>query len=432
MSKGQRLVEAVARSPILWGIAASVGFYALVHAGLLGSELVPRYCAKHPVAYLEMVMFFLGMAALVLKAVDVAGQRAGLGRSPLGLSSRTSLPVEACDALLSRLDRLPRRRQREYYVSRLRAALEHVCARRSADALGDELKYLADADASRVHASYSLFRMIVWAIPILGFLGTVIGITMALNGVDLQAPDQSMVNVLTGLGLKFDTTALALTLSMLLMFAHFLVDRAEGSLLDRVDRQVTRELVCLLPKSSTGADGQIAAVREMAEGVIQAAEQLVERQSEWWQASIEAAHERWVRLADDAGDRLQAALAESLKLHAREIAAAEQSAIEKTHRQWGELQQALSEGVASVTAAQDTVGQRIEVLSRAVEATGQIARLEETLNRNLAALAGAKNFEETVMSLAAAIHLLTARLAEAPAGPVKIKLESPRRAAHAA
>jgi hypothetical protein len=333
-----------------------------------------------------MIMFFFGMAALALKAVDVAGQHAALGRSPLGPKKGTvplrvdrgtvpffgQSPVEACDSLLGRLDRLPRRRQREYYVSRLRAALEHVSARRSADALGDELKYLADADASRVHASYSLFRMIVWAIPILGFLGTVIGITMALNGVDLQAAEQSMSKVLTGLGLKFDTTALALTLSMLLMFAHFLVDRAEGSLLDRVDRQVTRELAWLLPKSSAGADGQTAAVRRMAEEVIRAAEQLVERQSQLWQASIEAAHERWARLAD------------------------------------------------------------IEVLSRAVEATGQIARLEETLNRNLAALAGAKNFEETVMSLAAAIHLLTARLAEAPAGPVKIKLESSRRAAHAA
>jgi len=417
----------------LWGIAASIGFYSALHAGWFGHthDLVPRYCAGHPVAYLEMVMFFFGMAALVLKAVDVAGQHAGLGHSPLGMSSRTTVPIEACDSLFGRLDRLPGRRQREYYVSRIRAALEHVCARRSADALGDELKYLADLDASRVHASYSLFRMIVWAIPILGFLGTVIGITMALNGVDLQAAEQSMSKVLTGLGLKFDTTALALTLSMVLMFAHFLVDRAETSLLDRVDRQVTRELACLLPKASADSSGQTAVVRRMAETVIHAAEQLVERQSELWQASIEAAHERWTRLADDAGDRLQAALAESLKLHAREVAAAEQAALEKNQRRWDELQRTLNEGVSSVTAVQDAMVQRIEVLGRAVEATAQIARLEETLNRNLAALAGAKNFEETVMTLAAAIHLLTARLAESPSGAAKVKLESSRRA-HAA
>ena len=53
-------------------------------------------------------------------------------------------------------------------------------------------------------------RLIVWAIPILGFLGTVIGITMALNAIDPKAVEESMMQVTTGLGVKFDTTALAL------------------------------------------------------------------------------------------------------------------------------------------------------------------------------------------------------------------------------
>jgi hypothetical protein len=51
-----------------------------------------------------------------------------------------------------------------------------------------------------------------------------------------------------------------------------------------------------------------------------------------------------------------------------------------------------------------------EVMSRAVEATGDVMKLEQALNENLRALAGSKNFEDTVMSLAAAIHLLNTRL----------------------
>ena len=38
-------------------------------------------------------------------------------------------------------------------------------------------------DAARPHAGFGLFRVIVWATPILGFFGTVIGITMTLGGV---------------------------------------------------------------------------------------------------------------------------------------------------------------------------------------------------------------------------------------------------------
>ena len=271
---------------------------------------------------------------------------------------------------------------------------------------------------------------LLWAIPILGFLGTVIGITMALNGVDLQAPDQSMVHVLTGLGLKFDTTALALTLSMILMFAHFLVDRTETSLLERVDAQVGKELASLFPKTPA-LDGQTLAVRRMADAMIHAAEQLVERQTELWQEAMEAANERWSGLAEEAGVALQTALAESLQVHARELAAAEQAFAEKSRAQWAALQQTLREGLEALAAAQEVLVRRVEVLDRATDATAQVARMEEALNRNLASLAGAQHFEETVMSLAAAIHLLTARLAETPAGPI-VRLESPRRASQAA
>jgi len=432
VGKSQRLVEAVFRSPILWGLVVSGGFYGLVHAGLLGKTFLQRYCAGHPVGYIETVMFFVGLASLVLKGIDLVAQASGLEHSPLGTVPKPAAAPEAARTMLDRLDRLPAGRQRWYYVGRLRAAMEHVSARGSADALDDELKYLADVEVGRVHASYGLFRVVLWAIPILGFLGTVIGITMALNGVDLQAPDQSMVHVLTGLGLKFDTTALALTLSMLLMFAYFLVERGETSLLERVDHQVTRELAGLFPKAPAGPDGHLAAVRRMADTMIHAAERLVERQAELWQASIEAANERWSQLAEDAGSQLRAALAESLQLHAREMAAAEQAAAETNRRQWSELQQVLSESVQGVAAAQEAMVRRFEVLSQATEATSQIARLEETLNGNLAALAGAKNFEETVMSLAAAIHLLTGRLAEPPASTGKIRLESPRRTSQAA
>lgn len=436
MNRSLRLTEFFTRSPILWGLAAAGTFLAMVHAGVFGEVVVPRYCIGHPnpspIAYLETTMFFLGMAALVLKAIDLVGQYAGLRRPPLEADGENSSDEDSCDALLDCLDGLPNRRQREYYVGRLRAAVEYVHRRGSAEALDDELRYLADADAGRAHTSYGLFRVIVWAIPILGFLGTVIGITMALNGVDLQAPDKSMVHVLTGLGLKFDTTALALTLSMVLMFVHFLVDRAEGSLLEQVDAQVMRDVAGLFARTPAGPEGQVTAVRRMAETMVHAVQRLVERQTDLWRASMESAQQRWAQFGEEAGEQIQAALAESLKVHAREIAAAEQAASENNRRQWSELHQALGQNVQSIATAQETMVRRVEVLNQAVEATGQIARLEETLNHNLAALAGAKNFEETVISLAAAIHLLTARVAEPSSGAGKVRLESPRHSTRAA
>ncbi len=59
-------------------------------------------------------------------------------------------------------------------------------------------------------------------------------------------------------------------------------------------------------------------------------------------------------------------------------------------------------------------------------------RLEDALNRNLDALAGAKHFHKTVLSLAAAVNMLSARLAESPGVSVPIRLETVRRPAQAA
>ena len=66
-------------------------------------------------------------------------------------------------------------------------------------------------------------------------------------------------------------------------------------------------------------------------------------------------------------------------------------------------------------AQQQEMTRQGELLAQVVQATGDVIGLERTLNENLKALAGTKNFEDMVLSLTAAIHLLTTRLGVAPA-----------------
>jgi hypothetical protein len=420
------LFRTVKRSPILWGILGSVAFFGLVHGGPLGTPFIKRYFTGHPVEYAETVLFAIGLAALVLKTLEVLGQYGEQRQSPLGPASRTAQPIEEqCGPLLERLNQLPRGRQEGYYVRRLRAAIEHVKRIGSAEGLDDQLKYMADVDATRLHNGYALFRVIIWAIPILGFLGTVVGITMALNGLDPKALDESMMNVTTGLGVKFDTTALALAMSMLLMFIHFFVDRAENALLEKVDGRVETDLAGRFQQVSSGPDGQVAAMRRMAEVMIQASELLVARQAELWQASMDAAAQRWAQTAETAGGLLKKALAEalaeSLRTHAQNLAAAEQAATDKNRQQWDKLQQGAAQQVHALAAMQTGFTRQAEILGRAIEASGEVTQLQDALNRNLAALSGATHFEQTVLGLAAAIHLLNARLTGEPAnGPVRL------------
>jgi hypothetical protein len=220
------------------------------------------------------------------------------------------------------------------------------------------------------------------------------------------------------------------------MFIQYYVDRAENALLAEVDHRAEAELVGRFEYTPAGTDGQAVALRRLGEQLAHSSQQLVERQVELWRASIEAANERWTRMADNAGKHLQsvltASLAESLKTHARELSVAEQVAAEKNRQHWNDVQKALVQAAETIRSVHDVLAAKADVLGRAVEATGQVARLEETLNRNLSALAGAKNFEQTVISLASAIHLLSARLAPVSTDAPTVQLEPRKRTGQAA
>lgn len=430
MPKATNVFQAGSKSPILWGTLASAGFYGLIHADLLTGQFVQRYFSSHPVEYVATTMFFIGLAVLGRKIVEMFSQYPTLSKPVLGPPAQTGSPAGDCDALLGRLKGLPSGRQNDYFVRRLREALEHIRRRGSADSLDEHLKYLADLDAARQHSSFALVRVIIWAIPILGFLGTVIGITLAIANLAPDALESSLPEVTAGLGVAFDTTALALGLSIVLMFAQFLTDRAEGAVLAQVDERAVAELERRFEQIPAGPDGQIVAVRRMAETVVQATERLVRRQAELWQASMESAAARWTGIADSAGKQLQtalsAALAEGLKAHGQQMAAIEQSSAEQNRRHWDQVQRTQAQSTQAMASLQTATAAQADVLGRAVEASGEVTRLEDALNRNLATLAGAKHFEQTVMSLAAAIHLLNARLSESPADTTPIQLEPKR------
>ncbi|MBN2577393.1 MAG: MotA/TolQ/ExbB proton channel family protein [Pirellulales bacterium] len=432
MGKILQFPLAILRSPIVWGGLAAVGFYALVFGGPLGAPLILHYCAGHTVEYIEMGLFFIGLAVLVLKALDLLVQYPALAESPLGLKNESFSPAQS-GLLLKGLDRLPLISRQTYFIQRLRSAIEHVQRRESAESLDDELKYLADVDAARLQSSYGLFRVVIWAIPILGFLGTVIGITTAIANLNDEG---AISQVKGGLAVAFDTTTLALSLSIVLMMVQFLVDQAENRLLGAVDRRVAEELEGRFEKIAAGPDGQVVAVRRMAETMLAAVERLVGRQVELWQSAMDAAAARWTQMSVTAGERVQtslsAALNESLRRHAEHLAAVEHAAAQHTRQSAEQFVQSQVQASQALSALQARVTRQTEVLQKAVEAAGEVAGLEHVLNQNLAALAGSKHFEQTVNSLAAAIHLLTGRLAESTVPAAPVVLDSPRRAAQAA
>ncbi len=391
--------------PVILGLGLTAGFFALLFQGPLNQPLLHRYFAGHPITMVETAFFFIGLVALGQKLLDVLGQNASLDGISLGENAANQPAVKATE-LLDTLANLPARLRSSYLGRRLSEALGSVERKGSADGLDEELKYLADLDIGRQQDSYALVRIIVWATPMLGFLGTVVGITDALG--DLSRQDMgnlqgAMQGLLSGLYVAFDTTAIALCFSMALMFIQFGIDRMETQLLSAVDDRVGQELLGRFEIVGTSSDPQVATMQRIGHAVLQATEQLVKRQVDLWQASMDAAQQKWQQLHSGAGEHLQATLTTALD------------------RSFSAHAAHLSENARVLSAQQQELVRQGELMTQAIKAAGDVVQLERALNQNLSALAGAKNFEDTVMSLAAAIHLLNVRLGSSDAAHVDLK-----------
>lgn len=154
-----------------------------------------------------------------------------------------------------------------------------------------------EAAAERLEAHQRLLAFIVWAIPTLGFIGTVIGIgTALLATVDLQSGEsitrlQAESRVAVEIGVAFDTTLIALALSFILMLALHLLQHLEESMLSEEKHDTLRALLQIeniLPDDP---------LKELRDGLAQ--------------LGLAAAQiERWTDVLDGRAPRVRAALDE--------------------------------------------------------------------------------------------------------------------------
>ncbi|MDG0996707.1 MAG: MotA/TolQ/ExbB proton channel family protein [Gammaproteobacteria bacterium] len=83
--------------------------------------------------------------------------------------------------------------------------------------------------ANKNEAENSMIRYLIWAIPSIGFIGTVRGIGQALAQAD-KALAGDITGMTNSLGVAFNSTLVALFVSMILMFLLYQLQRAQDSL----------------------------------------------------------------------------------------------------------------------------------------------------------------------------------------------------------
>jgi biopolymer transport protein ExbB/TolQ len=425
--RGQRRPRTT-MAAFLLGLPLAAGILCTIHFGPLRETPLRRYVG-HPVEGVEVLMFCFALGALGAKLWGHRRERRACRTEIVPPWNGQAVPVAQASPLLAGLRQRPRWVQGTLIFQRAGAVLEFLRSRGSAAELDDHLRALADNDALALEGSYALTRFICWAIPILGFLGTVLGITGAISGVTPEVLEKSLSTVTDGLALAFDTTALALGLTMLLMFLSFLVERAEQSVLDVVDHFADQELAHRFERTRSEGGEFGEAVRHNSDLLLRATEQLVQRQAEVWAGTLAEVDRRRVETEERQQQHLtaalEAALERTLESHAKRLTTLEKQTVEHCAALFGQLQTLASavreagreqqNGLTQM--AQSLAGQMktLQALAQLHDGEKQLLQLQAALNQNLTTLAGTGAFEEAVHSLTAAIHLLTVRsLAAAP------------------
>ncbi len=128
----------------------------------------------------------------------------------------------------------------------LMAALQRFATTSSIPAVSNTIKEQCDSESERLDSELSMVRYIAWAIPSIGFIGTVRGIGDAL-GQAYKAVEGDISGVTVSLGVAFNSTFVALVLSIIIMFClHQLQLSQERLVLDcqrYCDKRLMRHLV---------------------------------------------------------------------------------------------------------------------------------------------------------------------------------------------
>jgi len=245
----------------LIGLVLSAAFLAL---------MVPLYNYYPGELFLQrgwvpyVLVFFMGwaLAILFLKSRKLARQKASMLFDLLPNDLGDEITAESADKFTRHIRGLPVESGSSFLINRVLRGLEHFRVRKSNPEVADMLASQSEIDATAVESSYTILKVFIWAIPILGFIGTVIGISHAVGGFsgklegaeDITVLKDSLNDVTSGLATAFDTTLIALVMSILVMFPTSGMQKAEEDLLNWVDEYCNENLLKRLDDGGGGPE----------------------------------------------------------------------------------------------------------------------------------------------------------------------------------
>ncbi len=178
------------------------------------------------------ILMLWALSILSYKGLATRRQNALLEQDLLQLPDGLPIGIEDTRALVEQLHNRPPAEQTFLLPRVLLTGIERFSATRNVQDVSTAVRDLCQSEGDRLESELSIIRYIAWAIPSVGFIGTVRGIGDAL-GQAHRAVAGDITGVTENLGVAFNSTFVALVISIILMFfIHQLQLQQERLILD--------------------------------------------------------------------------------------------------------------------------------------------------------------------------------------------------------
>ena len=376
MKNGTQGTQVNAAIAAILGVILTIGLYIFAlpfHGTFAGSLLYHRGF----IPIVIMLLSFWSLSMLALKSLAMRKQRSAFRLDLLPESIDVEINPENAVEFQRHLVQFEKRFSKSFVIRRISRCLAHFQSRRCAKELVSFLQTQSEIDAHSVYSSYKLVKVCIWAIPILGFVGTVLGIGSAVGGFsatiagagELDSIKDSLGSVTTGLALAFDTTLLALVMSIFVMFPASHVQKAEEDFLNKVDDFCNQHLLRRLNDHSANRASATAEVASLLDRV------LAKHQRRWLEMSeqnvlaiTKQVQATW-KIAQQQSQTENERLVESVRSSLTETVDQSRAIVARVNEFQRHQAQSFSSSMSSIANASHALGEQLDQIKPVCERT---------------------------------------------------------------
>ena len=174
-----------------------------------------------------IILFLIGLYLMTLKIFQLNSKKYLFSVDFLEDIGSSKISGEKA---ISELEKLPQDISSSPLIETLKASLRRYMITDNVQNTSDAINVSINNLALKLDSENTMLRYLIWAIPSLGFVGTVRGIGQALSNAD-KALAGDISGMSQSLGVAFNSTFVALLISLVLMLVLHLLQKLEDNLL---------------------------------------------------------------------------------------------------------------------------------------------------------------------------------------------------------